>query len=43
MKRILSIVVLFALLVSFCSEAYAWRPKLLKKMTKPPVFQKHKA
>jgi len=25
------------------SEAYAFRPKLLKKMTKPPVIQKDKA
>jgi len=42
MKRILTTVVLFALLVSFCSEAYAWRPKLLKKMTKPTAAQKAK-
>ncbi len=42
MRRILSIIILFGFLIGFCSDAYAWRPRLLKKMTKPPLCQKHK-
>jgi len=40
MRKILSIVVLFGFLVALGSDAYASRPRLLKKMTKPPVCQK---
>ena len=43
MRRFLSVLVLLSFFGAFCSEAYAWRPKLLKKMTKPPVIQKDKA
>ena len=42
MRRILSVLVLMGILGSLCTEAYAWRPRLLKKMTKPPVCQKEK-
>jgi hypothetical protein len=42
MRRILSVLVLLGILGSICSEAYAWKPRLLKKMTKPPVIQKDK-
>lgn len=42
MRRILSVLVLLGFLGSICSEAYAWKPRLMKKMTKPPVIQKHK-
>jgi hypothetical protein len=42
MRRILSVLVLLGLACSMCAEAYAWRPRLLKKMTKPPLCQKQK-
>lgn len=42
MRRILLVLVLFGVLGSLCAEAYAWKPRLLKKMTKPPLFQKAK-
>jgi hypothetical protein len=41
MRRIISVLVLLGILSSVCADAYAWKPRLLRKMTKPPLCQKH--